>query len=292
MATTPPSSSPPSSSPPTKPPRPTAACIIIGDEVLTGKVHDTNSHALAKSLFAAGVSLTHIEVIPDVPATITAAVRRLSASHNHVFTSGGIGPTHDDVTYEAVADAFGLTTRPNEAVLARMVELQPDVDWTVPARRRMAQLPHPATLHWTEGLWVPTTVVGGNVFVLPGIPSLFSRMLDGVVGGLGGAGALERRVIYTRRGEGSIAGHLSAVADAFPAVGIGSYPRVDGVTGGWRVRVTVEAENAGVADEVAARVVEATGGELGALEPAGGAEAAPAAAATALADSQVEAEAK
>lgn len=271
--------SPPPSSPPPlgKRPRPTAAAIIIGDEVLTGKVLDTNSHHLARALFEAGVSLSHIEVIPDVPATITAAVARLSAAHTHVFTSGGIGPTHDDVTYAAVGAAFGLPTAPCDAVLDRMAALQPEVDWSLPARRRMAELPDPCELRWTDGLWVPTAVVGGNVYVLPGVPRLFRRMLDGLLPALGGVGALDRRVIYTRRGEGSIAAGLAAVAAAYPHVAIGSYPRVDGAgadgssgPGDWRVRVTVEAEGGpgGVADAVAARVVAATGGVLGELDAA------------------------
>lgn len=270
---------PPSGAPLGKRRRPTAAAIIIGDEVLTGKVLDTNSHHLARALFGAGVSLSHIEVIPDVPATITAAVARLSAAHTHVFTSGGIGPTHDDVTYAAVGAAFGLPTAPCAAVLQRMAALQPEVDWTLPARARMAELPDPCELRWTDGLWVPTAVVGGNVYVLPGVPRLFRRMLDGLLPSLGGVGALDRRVIYTRRGEGTIAAPLAAVAADYPDVAIGSYPRVDGGgadggggggAGDWRVRVTVEAEGGpgGVADAVAARVVAATGGVLGELDAA------------------------
>eukprot|EP01066_Platyproteum_vivax_P014268 Platyproteum_vivax@DN6398_c0_g2_i2.p1 len=141
----------------------TAACLIIGDEVLKGRTHDTNSHFTAKQLYKLGINLERIEVIGDIQETIVSTVQRLSASHNYVFTSGGIGPTHDDITYLALARAFNDELTYHEPTLHLMNEYfkekKPESLPLNEARRRMALLPSRSKVYTTEGLWVPLAVL-------------------------------------------------------------------------------------------------------------------------------------
>ncbi|EPS32620.1 hypothetical protein PDE_07580 [Penicillium oxalicum 114-2] len=173
----------------------TAACLIIGDEVLGGKTVDTNSTYLAKFCFGLGIQLKRIEVIPDDEEDIMEAVRRMSSKYDFVVTSGGIGPTHDDITYQSIAKAFGLSLQLHEPAFERMKRLsrphpkQPNFDWETPspgltAKLRMVELPYdpnlPAesqALFVADDLWVPIAVVNGNVHILPGVPRLFERLL-------------------------------------------------------------------------------------------------------------------
>jgi molybdenum cofactor synthesis domain-containing protein len=203
-----------------------ASALIIGDEILSGKIQDENSLVLARTLFEQGVRLTRIEVIPDDIDKIASCVRQMSKESDFVFTSGGIGPTHDDKTYEALAKAFGLKMSYHPETLRGFVEYQtlyaPDKPLNE-ARKKMAFLPEPCEIIHTEGLWVPLVVLG-NVYILPGVPSLFARMLEGVKHRFKGP-AIERVLIYTQKSEGDIAAELEAVQNAFPQVAIGSYPK-------------------------------------------------------------------
>lgn len=231
----------------------TACALIIGDEILTGKVHDENSHTLAKFLFDQGVDLQKIVVIGDTVAEIATHVRALSSQYDYVFTSGGIGPTHDDRTYEGVAEAFGLELRYDDETLDRlhayMRDRHPDQPVNT-ARKKMALLPTPCRIFWTDGIWVPGVIVN-NVYVLPGIPILFFHMLSGLKGHLQGTPKSRQRV-FTQKTEGEIADCLSAIQDAHPHTAIGSYPKLDHPD--YRVMVTVEgvdaAEVAHVAKEI------------------------------------------
>jgi len=205
----------------------TAAMLVIGDEILTGKVHDTNSHALARVLFSRGVRLRRVEVVPDDIDDIARSARALSSTHDHVFTSGGIGPTHDDMTYEAIAKAFGRTLTLHEPTWTRMRELAVKKhgtdDGMNAARRRMAELPAPAEVIVPEaGMWVPVVVVE-NVVVLPGIPVLFERLLEGIKERFSGP-MIHRRLVYSWMPEGDFASGLDAIAKRFTEVAIGSYP--------------------------------------------------------------------
>ncbi|KAJ3371106.1 hypothetical protein GGF31_003529 [Allomyces arbusculus] len=238
----------------------TAAICIIGDEILSGKTQDTNTNWLAKQLFDLGVDLKRVEVIPDDEADIIEAVTRMSRTYNYVFTSGGIGPTHDDITYASIAKAFGLTLEVHRPTLEQMALISPkmmlvsplrtDEDRAAaerepativapshtdpnsmvamrmtPARLRMAQLPYPSTAHFTPGLWVPLCVVNGNVHILPGIPRLFQAMLAHYLPDLAnrdglGTEPFYRRAINTNRGEGDIADALTAIQNQYAADGI------------------------------------------------------------------------
>ncbi|KAK1767979.1 MoaB/Mog domain-containing protein [Phialemonium atrogriseum] len=229
----------------------TAACLIIGDEVLGGKTVDTNSAYMAKWCFSLGIQLKRVEVISDDENEIIEAVRRMSDRYDFVVTSGGIGPTHDDITYASIAKAFGLPLVLNQEAFERMKRLskphpsQPNFNWDEEspartARLRMVQLPtdsarDPKTqfLFPREELWVPVAVVNGNVHILPGIPSLFEALIDAVKPSIihrlidpDGKG-IARVLISTPLPESAVAEYLTQLAAAVEPKGVkvGSYPR-------------------------------------------------------------------
>ncbi|TKA82469.1 hypothetical protein B0A55_02174 [Friedmanniomyces simplex] len=229
----------------------TAACLIIGDEVLGGKTVDTNSAYLAKFCFALGIALQRVEVIADDEGEIIEAARRMSARYDFVVTSGGIGPTHDDITYQSIARGFGLPLVLHEGALERMRRLskprpgQEGFSWEVdsPARRakmRMVELPYDTKLpdedqviFTAEDLWVPVNVVNGNIHILPGIPRLFERMLNGLKPRLlprltDPEGKGVHRVLFsTPMPESEVTGYLTELAAKVKdrGVNVGSYPR-------------------------------------------------------------------
>ncbi|MEW5850142.1 MAG: molybdopterin-binding protein [Myxococcota bacterium] len=217
------------------PPAPTASCVVIGNEILTGKVRDSNAHHLARWLRERGVDLRRIQVIPDEVDIIAAVVAEESARSHAVFTSGGIGPTHDDVTYRGVAAAFGLPVKRNETLAALMRNHYGERLTEVGLR--MADLPDPCLQHAADGLWVPVVQVR-NVYVLPGIPVLFERLLASLDGRFRGV-RVRLASIYTHQREEEIAPALEAVLSEFRGVEIGSYPQMGG-TADYRVRVTLE----------------------------------------------------
>ncbi|PNP52124.1 hypothetical protein THARTR1_07333 [Trichoderma harzianum] len=229
----------------------TAACLIIGDEVLGGKTVDTNSTYLAKWCFSLGINLKRIEVIEDDESEIMEAVSRMSNRYDFIVTSGGIGPTHDDITYQSIAKAFGLPLKLHQEAYEKMKKLtkphpkQPDFDWNVDspalkARLRMVELPTDESRDLSEqfifpkeDLWVPVAVVNRNVHILPGVPLLFQKLLDGlkphVIPRLvdpEGKG-IHRILISTPLPESAIAEYLTQLAArAEPhGVKVGSYPR-------------------------------------------------------------------
>jgi len=177
-----------------KPPRTVAACII-GDEILSGRIADTNAHFLAKECFNRGLDLQKIIVVPDDMNDIGDAVTELSSKYDLVFTSGGIGPTHDDITYEAIANAFGLELKEHQPTVERMLNhgfvREDSILLKLPeipnkpkprplnaARLRMATLPTPCSVMFPcDNLWVPLVTVNNNVSILPGVPRLFESMV-------------------------------------------------------------------------------------------------------------------
>ncbi|KAF6229148.1 hypothetical protein HO133_007263 [Letharia lupina] len=229
----------------------TAGCIIIGDEVLGGKTVDTNSAYLAKFCFKLGMNLKRIEVIGDDEGEIVEAARRMSDNYDFVVTSGGIGPTHDDITYQSVAKAFELKLVEHQEALDRMKKLskphpsQPNFSYDVPspaleAKKRMIRLPMDTSrddegqvLFVDESLWVPVSVVNGNIHILPGVPRLFEKLLEGLKPGLvprltdpEGKGVY-RILISTPMAESAVATYLTELAGEVESKGVkvGSYPR-------------------------------------------------------------------
>ena len=217
----------------------TAACLIIGDEVLNGKTKDSNSNYLAKFCFDLGIDLRRIEVIPDDEQTIVEAARRLTDQFDWVVSSGGIGPTPDDITYESMAKAFGAELEYDEEVVRRMAEnlkaRQVNTDVTpdmITARKRMALFPnkHAEVIFPTERLWVPVVRMAGKLCILPGVPRLFEALLDGMESYI----PLDpnrprpyRVLIHTRLPESNISPFLVKLTDKCKHNGIkiGSYPK-------------------------------------------------------------------
>jgi molybdenum cofactor synthesis domain-containing protein len=237
---------------------PTAAILVIGNEILSGKVDDQNARYLIGELRRLGVSLRRIEVIPDVVNDIAARVRAVSATVDHLFTSGGVGPTHDDVTLRAVAQAFDLP-------VARHPELEALLRDRYGARLherdlQMADLPVGARLEHGPGgpgtTW-PVVVVK-NVWILPGVPSIFRAKFE-AVRELFRAPPIHGRALYSRAGEGEIAGALDETVAAFPGVEVGSYPHLEARD--YRVKVTLDGRDAAAVDRalafLAARLGEA-----------------------------------
>ncbi len=219
------------------PAAPTAAIIIIGEEILSGKVDEENARFAVRELRALGVSVRRIEVVPDSEDDIVASLRSLSQRFDHVFTSGGVGPTHDDVTMPAVAAAFHMS-------LVRHPELESLIRKALGTELhdrdlRMAEIPNGARLIYGEppdaNRW-PVVAVG-NVYVLPGVPSIFRRKFD-VLRPFLQAGPIFGRQLLSREGEGAIAGALDAVVAAFPSVTIGSYPQME--ASNHKVKITVD----------------------------------------------------
>ncbi|KAK2596748.1 hypothetical protein QQS21_006143 [Conoideocrella luteorostrata] len=228
-----------------------AACLIIGDEVLGGKTVDTNSAYLAKWCFSLGINLKRVEVIEDDESEIMEAVRRMSDRYDFVVTSGGIGPTHDDITYQSIAKAFSLPLKLHDEAFEKMKKLSkphtltPNFDWdtespALQAKLRMVRLPTDESrklndqfLFVSDDLWVPISVVNGNIHILPGVPSLFQALLDGLKPYLlprlvdpEGKGTC-RVLISTPLPESAVAGYLTDLAARVESQGVkvGSYPR-------------------------------------------------------------------
>lgn len=201
----------------------TAAALVIGNEVLTGKVQEANVAVLARTLFQLGIALRRVIVCTDEVGVIAADLNALRASHDFVFTSGGVGPTHDDVTVEGVAAAFGRdVVRSGEVeALLRAHHSQRNIGIT-DAHLRMADIVQGARLIRSAALPWPTLVVE-NVYVLPGVPEIFRMKLDVLRLELESGESFRSRAVYTRCDEGQIAAALHELALAHPSVLVGSY---------------------------------------------------------------------
>jgi molybdenum cofactor synthesis domain-containing protein len=213
-------------------PNPTAAMLVIGDEILSGRTRDANMHYLAGEVTKMGIDLKEVRVVSDDPAAIVAAVRALSVAYDHVFTSGGIGPTHDDITAENVAAAFDRPISVREdarAILAAHYDARGQE--LNAARLRMARIPDGASLIDNPISAAPGFTIE-NVHVMAGVPSIFQAMLASVLPKLTGGAPILSQTLEIRRGEGDIAGPLSDLAGRYPDLSIGSYPFIrDGCYG-------------------------------------------------------------
>ncbi|MEO8113300.1 MAG: competence/damage-inducible protein A [Phenylobacterium sp.] len=202
--------------------RVTAAVLIIGDEILSGRTQDTNLRDIARYLAVLGVDLAEARTVPDVMAEIVAALNALRSRYDYVITTGGIGPTHDDITADAVAEAFGVPLHEHPDIIAMMT-----ARWAGElnaARRRMARVPEGGALVKNPVQGPPGFAIG-NVFVLAGVPQIMRGMLEDVGPRLRtGAVTVSRTVHVEGSGEGVIAAPLEAVAKAHPAMSLGSYP--------------------------------------------------------------------
>jgi len=202
--------------------RVTAAVLIIGDEILSGRTQDTNLAAIARYLGPFGVDVAEARVVADIKGQVIAALNTLREAHDYVITTGGIGPTHDDITADCVAEAFGVTLYEHPDILALMT-----ARWGAElnaARRRMARIPVGASLVKNPVQGPPGFQIG-NVFVLAGVPQIMRGMLEDVGPRLRtGAVVISRTVRVEGAGEGAIAAPLEALARRHPDLSLGSYP--------------------------------------------------------------------
>jgi molybdenum cofactor synthesis domain-containing protein len=234
----------------------TAAGIIIGDEILSGKVRDTNIHLLIDTLHAVGVSLRRVATISDKVEDIADEVRRCSASCDQVFTSGGVGPTHDDRTIEGVARAFdcAVVRDPRLEQLVRE-HWQGRIN---DAALKLADVPEGARLVAADDTFFPAVAVR-NVYVLPGIPQLFASKLALVVRDLHGT-PLTLHSVYLRGEESAIAAQLDQVLREVPMVTIGSYPRIGDPD--HKIRITVEGPDRAAVAKATERLLQLLPAEL------------------------------
>ena len=204
--------------------QPTAGILVIGDEILSGRTMDSNSNYLAKKLSDLGINLSEVRVIGDEENKIIEAINHLRGIYKYVFTSGGIGPTHDDITAEAIAKAFNVPLKINKEAVKLLAANYPNGEKDInSARLRMCRIPESATL-----IQNPISKAPGfsleNVFVMAGVPSIFKAMVDSVVSELTGGLPLLSISLRVERGEGDIATKLSEIAKEHSDISIGSYP--------------------------------------------------------------------
>lgn len=211
---------------------PTAAMLVIGDEILSGRTRDSNMHYLAGELTKHGVDLREVRVVSDDAEAITGAIRTLSAQHDHVFTSGGIGPTHDDITADCIAAAFGagIDVRDDARALLETHYERIGIELNQ-ARLRMARIPDGATLIDNPVSTAPGFTLE-NVHVMAGVPAVFEAMVASVLPTITGGAPLLSQSLRIMRGEGEIAATLGALAQDFSDLSIGCYPfQKDGIFG-------------------------------------------------------------
>lgn len=200
----------------------TAGILVIGDEILSGRTQDTNSAYIARWLGELGVRLREIRVVADVQADIVAALNALRGRYTYVFTTGGIGPTHDDITADAVAAAFDVPIDYHPQALAILGAQYKPGEFTE-ARKRMARIPEGADLIDNPVSKAPGFHIG-NVFVLAGVPMIMQAMLDSLRHRVSGGAKLLSASVGGAVAEGLVAGPLGALQEKFPGVSFGSYP--------------------------------------------------------------------
>jgi molybdenum cofactor synthesis domain-containing protein len=200
----------------------TAAVLVIGNEILSGRTKDANLNYIATGLTGIGVRLMEARVVPDIEARIVEAVNALRAAYDYVFTSGGIGPTHDDITSECVAKAFGVKLIKHPKAAALLLAHYGAANATE-ARMRMANTPEGAEL-----IDNPVSIAPGfrmeNVYVMAGVPAILKAMFDGIKGSLAHGDKVLSKTIGGFVGEGLIAKDLGLLQQRYPALDIGSYP--------------------------------------------------------------------
>jgi molybdenum cofactor synthesis domain-containing protein len=243
----------------------TAAMVVIGDEILSGRTKDRNIGHLADIMTAIGIDLKEVRIVPDEEDEIVAAINALRARYTHVFTTGGIGPTHDDITADAVSKAFGVPCEYDAKAYAMLEEsyAQRAMDFT-DARKRMARMPRGAE-HIDNPVSIAPGFRIGNVHVMAGVPAIFQAMLDNVVPTLKTGTTLLSATVQCPFGEGTIGGPLGEIQKAHPDTIIGSYPKY--LDGKFWTELVVRARDAAALEaaraEVEAMVAGLTRAEAG-----------------------------
>ncbi len=231
-------------------PNRSAAALVIGNELLSGKVHDQNIPVLARAMRSLGIDLQRVVMIQDQVPTIVREVRALSGAFDQVFTSGGVGPTHDDVTIAAVAEAFDTVVETNPE-LARMIE-EHFGEGLVPGHLRMARVPRGCDLVASEGGKWPTVRIR-NVWVLPGVPEIFRARLQIIKPLLAQGAPFVSRSVYSNLDEGHLVPMLDEIVSRFPSVDVGSYPKWNETS--YRTQITFDGTDPAPVDAAVAAFV-------------------------------------
>jgi molybdenum cofactor synthesis domain-containing protein len=224
----------------------TAGIILIGNEILSGKITDANAAYLCRELRELGVEVRRVVVIPDDVALIAEEVSAFSKSFDLVFTSGGVGPTHDDVTIEGVARAMGVPVVRHPELVALLERYYRET--LTEAALRMAEIPEGAELVTGGDLRFPNVVMR-NVYVLPGVPEVFRRRFDAMRERFRDA-PIHLKNVFVRIGEGTLADYLNRLLDSFPLLSVGSYPELSNPE--YRVKVTLESRDRGYLEQALA----------------------------------------
>lgn len=234
--------------------QPTAAVLLIGDEILSGRTKDKNLGFLADYLTALGIDLKEARIVADVEAEIVTAVNALRSRYTYVFTTGGIGPTHDDITADAMAMAFGVPIGHDpRAVEILMAYFKANGREPNEARMRMARIPEGATLIANPVSAAPGFQIG-NVFVMAGVPKIMNAMMDDVAPRLSPGVPMQTRSIEFLGGEGDAARPLGEIQKQFPSVVIGSYPFQ--TPEGFGTNLVLRSRDSAVLDEARDAVVD------------------------------------
>ncbi len=234
---------------------PTAGILVIGEEILSAKVDEQNARYLVSELRKLGVAVRRIEVIPDDVDEIAASTVSMSNRFDHVFTSGGVGPTHDDVTVQGVAKAFGQRLVRNPELEAKIRGIMGDK--LHERDLRMADIPEGAVLvYGAQGNRRWPVVSVNNVYLFPGVPEIFRSKFE-MIRERFRAGPIHGRAIYCSECEGAIAGTLDAAVAACPQVFIGSYPRMDPCD--HKVKITIDGRDAAQVDRAFAQLLQGLG---------------------------------
>jgi molybdenum cofactor synthesis domain-containing protein len=206
----------------------TAAMLAIGDELLSGRTKDKNIGHLADMLTISGIDLKEVRIVADEEDAIVEALNALRGKYDYVFTSGGIGPTHDDITADAVSKAFGVPCEHDAAAMELLAEMykRREMEFTE-ARQRMARMPRGAA-HIANPVSTAPGFIIGNVYVMAGVPQVFQAMVDNMLPTLKTGTPVLSLAIACPYGEGEIATPLAAIQKAHPETSIGSYPRYVG----------------------------------------------------------------
>ena len=227
----------------------TAGIIVIGNELLSGKVVDTNSPFLTRELRSLGVTVRRILTVPDELDEIAVAVAEFQERYDLVFTSGGVGPTHDDVTMEGVARGLNRKVIRHPAIEGRIRDYFKEK--TNEARLKMAEVPEGAELIVDGRLGFPT-IRCENIYILPGIPEILEQKFQAIRDRFA-ASPYFLRVIYTKDGEGTIAEHLNTTLVAFPELLLGSYPKIGDPE--YAVKLTLESKDEAYVEQAMAHLL-------------------------------------
>lgn len=215
----------------------TAGIVLVGNEILSGKIEDANAAYLCRELRQLGVEVRRITVIPDEVDLIAREVAAASAEFDHVFTSGGVGPTHDDVTIEGVARAMGVAVLRDPTLVALLQHYSGSA--LTDAHLKMADVPDGAELVTHDSVRFPTILMR-NVYILPGVPEIFRRKFEAIRERFRDE-PIHLRNVFVRIGEGSLAHHLNGLLEDFPRLQLGSYPEFANPE--YRVKVTLESRD-------------------------------------------------